>query len=193
MRRVLLTILFLTTTALVLAPAAEAGPFYIFGKLGSTDASVDVATGFDSVLDGDDNSAGYGVGFKTGRHMAFQIEYHDLGNIPGLGTACAAGNPICEALPLEADSAGISVSIVPHVLLTQRIRIYAKLGYISWDSDISAVSDLGSQFINEFSDEDLVYGAGLRFQIPGPFGAFAEYERIADAFDTVAIGASWGF
>ena len=38
----------------------------------------------------------------------------------------------------------------------------------------------GSRFLEEFSGEDLVYGAGLRLEIPGPVGAFAEYERIAD-------------
>jgi hypothetical protein len=194
MRRALLTTALLGMAALALPPAAQAGPFYLFAKLGSTDTAIDVAGGFTDVLDGDDNSNGFGLGFKLGRHWAFQAEYHDLGKVPGFGLACAFEEPTCvPGLPVEADSSAVSVTVVPHVLLTRRIRLYGKLGYISWDTDISAVRDQGSEFLEQFSDEDLVYGAGLRLEIPGPIDAFAEYERIADAFDTVAIGATWGF
>ena len=78
-----------------MAPAAEAGPFYFFGKLGSTDASVNVEPGFTSVLDGDDNSSSFGLGLKVGRHLAFQAEYHDLGKVPGFGAACPFEGPAC--------------------------------------------------------------------------------------------------
>ncbi len=195
MRRALLTTALLVGyVALFLAPAAEAGGFYIVGKLGSTDTAINVGAGFDSVLDGDDNSSSFGLGLKLGRRLAVQAEYYDLGKVPGFRSACAFEEPLCVAgLPVEADSSAISVTVLPHLQLTERIQLYAKLGYISWDTDISAVQDQGGQFLDEFSDEDLVWGGGLRLQIPGPLGAFAEYERIADAFDTVAIGGTWGF
>ena len=196
MRRAPLTAaLLLGLAALVLTPGAEAGPLYFFGKLGSTDTSVDVTTAFPQLIDGDDNSASYGLGFKLGGHLAVQAEFHDLGNVPGIGLTCPIEDPVCipEGLPVEVDSFAISVAVVPHVLLTNRLRLYGKLGVISWDSDISVVGELAGDFLEQRSDEDLVYGAGLRFQIPGPFDVFAEYERIADFFDTVAIGASYGF
>jgi hypothetical protein len=195
MRRSLLTTLFLGMATLVAVPAAEAGPFYVFGKLGNTGTSVDVETAFPNLVDGDDNSASYGIGFKMGRNMAFQAEYHDLGKVPGIGSACPIEDPVCipEALPVEVDSSAISLSMVPHVLLTRRIRLYGKLGVISWDSDISVVGELAGDFLAQRKDEEVVYGAGLRLEMPGPFGVFAEYERIADTFDTVAIGATWGF
>lgn len=193
MRRALAATI-LAIAVLALAPAAQAGPFYFFGKLGSTDTGVDVAGGFTNVLDGDDNSSSLGLGLKLGRTWAFQLEYHDLGKVPGFSQACPPETLcIAQALPVEADSSAISVAVLPHVLLTRRLRLYGKLGYISWDTDISAVREQGREFLEEFSDEDLVYGAGLRLEIPGPIDAFAEYERIADAFDTVAIGATWGF
>ncbi len=194
MRRVLLTTVLIAGAALALAPAAQAGPFYLFAKLGSTNTGIDVGGGFNDVLDGDDNSKSIGLGLKVGRHWAFQAEYHDLGKVPGFGQACAFEEPLCvPGLPLEADSSAISVTVLPHVLLTRRIRLYGKLGYISWDTDISAVRQQGRDFLQQFSDEDLVYGVGLRLEIPGPVDAFAEYERIADSFNTVAIGATWGF
>lgn len=195
MRRALATVLLLLGSAsLVLAPAAEAGPFYFFGKLGSTSASVDVTTALPGIIDGDDNSKGFGLGLKIGRYLAFQAEYHDLGRVPGFGLACPFEEPGCvPGLPLEADSSAISLTVLPHLLLTQRIQLYGKLGVVSWDSDISVVSELADDFLAKRSEEELIYGAGLRLQFPGPIDAFAEYERIADSFDTVAIGATWGF
>jgi hypothetical protein len=196
MRRAATTLtLILGLVALALAPAAEAGPFYFFGKLGNTDTSVDVTVAFTDLIDGDDNSASYGLGFKLGRHMAFQAELHDLGNVPGFVSTCPIEDSVCtpEALPVAADSSAISLTVLPHLLLTRRLQLYGKLGVISWDTDISVVGELANDFLDRQSDEDLVYGAGLRFQLPGPFDVFAEYERIADFFDTVAIGATYGF
>lgn len=193
MRRAVLTAVLVTVTTLSLAPAAEAGGLYFLGKLGSTDTKVDVGSGFTRVLDGDDNSASFGLGLRFGA-WAVQAEYQDLGQVPGVGSSCLPEDLcIALALPVEADSSAISVSVLPHVKLTRRLLGYLKLGFVSWDTDISAVEDVGSRFLEEFSGDDLVYGAGLRLEIPGPVGAFAEYERIADAFDTVAIGATWGF
>ena len=196
MRRVpLAAALSLGLAALILAPTAEAGPFYLFAKVGNTGTSIDVEAAFPDLVDGDDNSAGYGIGFKMGNNMAFQAEYHDLGKVPGIGSTCPIEDLACipEALPVEVDSAAISVTVLAHLLLTRRFRLYGKLGIISWDSDFEVVGELAGDLLAQHTDEEVVYGAGLRFELPGPLDAFAEYERIADTFDTVAIGATWGF
>ena len=196
MRRAALTPLLVACAIMVLSSgAAQAGPFYLLARLGSTDTGIDLAGGFNNVLDGDDNSSSFGLGFKLGRNLSFQAEYHDLGNVAGISQACPIDSPACLApvTLVEADSSAVSVSMLPSLLLTRRIRIYVKLGYISWDTDVSAVRDAGSDFLEELSDEDLVWGAGLRLELPGPIDGYAEYERIADLFDTVAIGATWGF
>lgn len=193
MRRAPLITLLLALAALALAPAAEAGGLYFVGKLGSTDTGVDVGTGLTQVLDGDDNSSSFGLGLKLGR-WAFQAEYHDLGNVAGFRGACLPEELcISVAIPVEADSSAVSVTALPHLQLTRRIQGYLKLGFISWETDISDIEQAGERFFERFDDEDLVYGAGLRLEVPGPVGAFVEYERIADAFDTVAIGGTWGF
>ena len=194
MRRAFLTTVLLCGALSLLAPAARADGLYFVGKLGSTDTSVDVGKGLTRVLDGDDNSTSFGLGLKLGNYLVFQAEYYDLGNVPGFRAACPPEELcISVALPVEADSSAISVTWLPHFELTRNLQAYAKLGFISWDTDISDVEAAGNRFVEEFSDEDLVYGAGLRLQIPGPVDAFVEYERIADAFDTVAIGGTWGF
>ena len=186
--------LLLGLSALVAAPAAEAGGLYLVGKLGSSDISVDPELGFSQILDGDDNSASYGFGYRLGGRNSIQAEFHDLGTVE-FQSVCGVEEPDCipQVLPVEAEGSAVSLSLLSHLLLTKRIRGYVKLGVISWDSDISAVGDLAGDFINQTSAEDLIYGAGLRVDLPGPVDAFAEYERIADIFDTVAIGATWGF
>ena len=193
MRRALLITLFLSTAAIALAPAAEAGGLYFVGKLGSTDTGIDIGTGLTRVLDGDDNSSSFGLGLKLGR-WAVQAEYHDLGDVTGFRSACPPEELcIAVAVPVEADSSAVSVTVLPHLQLTRRVQGYLKVGFISWDTDISDIEQAGERFFESFDDEDLVYGGGLRVEIPGPVGAFVEYERIADAFDTVAIGGTWGF
>ena len=194
-RRAALAPPILLLAALVAAPAAEAGGLYAVAKLGNTDTSINLATGFGDLIDGDDNSATYGFGLRLGRNLAVQAEYHDLGNVPGLRTACPIDEPICipQALPVRVDSSALSLSVLPHLLLTRRIRLYGKLGVVSWDSDIFALTGLADQLLEQRSDEELIYGAGLRLELPGPIDGFAEYERIADVFDSVAIGGTWGF
>lgn len=188
--------IFLFVGLAALAPSAEAlVPIYATGKLGSTDTGIAPATGFDRVLDGDDNSWSVGLGFKLGKRLAIQAEYHDLGSVPGFGSPCPPGAEVCVAVvvPLEADSTALSVSLLPHLSLTRNVRIYGKLGFVSWSSDVSEIGDAARRFIEELDDNELIYGAGLRVLIPGPFDFFAEYERIADVFDTAAIGVTWGF
>ncbi len=94
---------------------------------------------------------------------------------------------------MEADSTAISVTVLPHLPINERFSLYGKLGFVSWESDVSAIEDAGESFLEDFDDEDLVYGVGLRFQVLGPLGVFAEYESIADTFETVSLGATFGF
>ncbi len=185
----------LTLVLAALASAAAANPFYFTGKLGNTSLDADLGRNFRQVLDGDDNSWSLGLGFRLGKYMAFQAEYHDFGKVPGFGSPCPdAPEPCIEiAIPVEADSSAVSVSFLPHLPLSKRLFVYGKLGFVSWESDVSEALGAGSRFVDDFTDEDLLYGAGVRFTLPGPFAAFAEYERISDLFDTVSLGASFGF
>jgi hypothetical protein len=47
--------------------------------------------------------------------------------------------------------------------------------------------------LDDYSDEDVVYGVGLRYLLPGLLGVFAEFERFGDSFETVSLGATLGF
>ena len=196
MRQIRRTALLCLLLMLWASAAAADNPFYLTGRLGSTSVDADLGNAFRQVLDGDDNSLALGLGFRLGKYMAFQAEWHDLGEVPGAGSPCPDDLVNCIELlvPIEADSSAVSVSFLPHLPFAgERFFLYGKLGFVSWESDVSEALDAGSRFIDDFGDEDLVWGLGFRVMLPGPFAAFAEYESIADSFETVSLGATFGF
>lgn len=196
-RRHLPVLLLLTSGALAVmaSPALAENPLYLVGKQGSATMEADFGNTFQQIIDGDDDSWAFGLGLRLGDHLVFQAEYQDFGSVPGVGSPCSDSADVCIEIlvPVEADSTAISVAVLPHLALTDRFFVYGKLGFVSWESDVSEVRETGRRLIDDFKDEDLVYGAGIRLVLPGPFGFFAEYERIADLFDTVALGATFGF
>ena len=185
-------ILFLALAAL--ASAAAANPFYFTGKLGNSTLDDDLRGSLSQIIDGNDTGWGLGLGFRFGRYLAFQAEYQELGNATGAGGPCSEED-LCIALvvPLETDSSAVTVTVLPHLWLTKRLAVYGKLGFVSWQTDVSEISDAADRFIEDFNDQDLVFGAGVRFQLPGPFGVYAEYESIASRFEAVSLGATFGF
>lgn len=188
------TILGLALLALVVLPAPPAvadGLFYLSGKIGTTSVDADVEESFQLILDGEDEGGAIGVGLKLGKHFVFELAYHDFGTVPGFASQC----PECLALtaPLEGDTTAVSLTFLPHLSITDRFLAYGKIGVISWETSIDEIgSGLGDAFEN-YTDEDLVYGVGLRYLLPGPLGVFAEFESFADSFETVSLGATLGF
>lgn len=176
-------------------PAQAGSPLYLFGKLGTTNVDAKVGDSFEQLIDGDDDSKAYGLGLRFGKYLAFEAQVADFGAVPGFGTPCSASDEVCIAVvvPVEAETTAISVSVLPQYPFSDRLFVYAKLGIISWESDLSEVlPDVRNKF-DQHDDEDLVYGAGVRFLLSGSIGLFAEVERFADSFDTVSLGATLGF
>lgn len=191
MRRPLLTALMILGLALVASAASAGNPFYFTGKLGSTTFDGDLDGAFIPVFDDGDETWSFGLGFKLGKRLAFQAEYHDLGNASGLFPACEE----CDVIPstFETDSTVLSVTVLPSLPLGARFHLYGKFGLVSWESELSEISDAADRFVEDFDDEDVIYGAGLRFLLPGPFDVYGEYENIGDIFETIAVGATFGF
>ncbi len=197
MRRSYRTLLLLLGLAALAQTAAAENPVFLTAKLGNTSLDSELGDVFKQFIDGDDNSWSFGIGLRFGDHWVVQAEYHDYGDVPGLGAPCPDDGSLilcaAEVVPVEADSSSVSVSFQPHLPLGERAFLYGKLGFVSWESDVSEALDAGSRFIDDFDDEELLYGAGFRLMLPGPFAGFAEYEKIADAFETVSIGVTYGF
>ena len=196
MRRIILLVL---ATAFLLAssrPTHALNPFYLNAKIGN--ASLDASFGdrFDQVLDGDDEAWATGLGYRFGQYVAFEIQYHDLGSVPGIGSPCPQNVEACTAVvvPIEADSSATTLTAQANwPLFRKRFFLYGKLGVVSWSSDVSAVLDAANELVDDFDDEDFVFGAGFRVNFIGPFDGFAEIERLGDSFDLVNIGVTIGF
>lgn len=171
--------------------ARAAGPFYVTGAIANASTDLDVTADFQRLIDDDDEGWSLGVGFHIGRHLAIEGVYHDYGT--ALESSICSDDVLCIALvaPIEADSSAVTVSVLPHWPINDLVSVYGRIGVASWESDVSeAFSDFRFESVD---DQDLVYGAGVRFTIAGPIGAFAEISRVADTFETVSLGATWGF
>ncbi len=198
MRRLLVAALSIAIFALLAAlptPAAAEFGLYAVGKKGTTSPDADLGESLRLLGGGEDDSWGLGLGLRLGKFLALQAEYQDFGSVPVVSGTCADPEVLCITLaaPANLDSTAISVTVLPHLQFYKRLYVYGKLGFVSWDSDVSLVGDAGERFLQSFDGEDIVYGAGVRVIVLGPFGAFVEYERIADAFDSTSLGVTFGF
>lgn len=183
-----------TLLCLATATLAGASPFYLTGKLADTTLDADYGQFFIRSFRGDDDGWSLGVGLETGRYLAFQAEYHDLGLARGGGSPCG-DDEVCILIliPMEAETTAVSLSAVPQMPVTERLRLYGKLGVVSLDTDIRELREAGPRRIDSIDGEELLYGAGARYRVAGPLNLFTEYERLSDDFQTVSLGASFSF
>ena len=183
---------FVVALTLLTGPAAaqdERG-LYLTAKLGSTDVEADIEDVFDQVIDGDEDSTTFEVGYKLNRFFGVQAGYHDLGDF-----ASAAICPECENLtvPLRAETTAYSIAAVPQTRVFWRLSVFAKVGMAFLDTDLR--TDLGAQSepVDSFSDEEVIYGAGARFRIFANLSVLAEWEQIGSDIETISVGATLQF
>jgi hypothetical protein len=187
----------LTAIALLAPPRAQAhdNGLYVSFKYGTTDVDASIGDAFDQVVDGDDDSQAIEAGYRWSRFFAVQVGYHDFGEIPGLGTPCDEDDEVCipVEVPIESESTAWSLSLVPQLPLGNRFSVFGKVGAVALETEIDDVGDALDFFEDEFSEEDVIWGVGLRLQIIGPIQVFYEYEGIGDDYETQSFGATWQF
>ena len=195
-RRLGIAVLALAAAAVLHPARAEAheSGLYVSLKLGTTDVDAEFGDAFDKVIDGDDDSKTIEAGFRFGRFWAIQGGYHDFGEAPGFGTPCRDDEQVCTPIdvPLEAETTAYSLAVVPQLPLGRRLSVFTKIGAIALESEVRD-ADGTRDFFEDFSEEDVLWGAGLRLQIIGPIQIFYEYEGVGEEFETQAFGATWQF
>jgi hypothetical protein len=188
----------LLLVALVAATASSAGAaerrFYISAKWGSTDFKGSIDDRLQQIFDGDEDSQAFEIGYRFLKYLGVQAGYHDFGNAPGFGSPCGPGAEVCPALvvPTIADTTAYSVSVVPRLPLIGTLSLFGKLGLARWESDVRGVFSDGASF-GSFSEEELIYGVGLRAGLIGPISIFGEYEKLGDVIETISFGATLTF
>ena len=187
----------LVATLVLLAPPramAHDNGLYVSIKYGTTDVDASFGDAFDQVVEGDDDSQTLEAGYRWSPHFAIQGGYHDFGEVPGFGTPCTDDDDVCLPIdiPIEAETTAYSLSFVPQFPLGKRLSVFGKIGAIALETEVNDKSDI-SDFFDDFEEEDVIWGAGLRLQIFGPIQIFYEYEGVGEDFETQSFGATWQF
>lgn len=159
--------------------AFAAGP-YIVGQLGKSD--IDAGEGvYAQSLDDDDTYFGIGVGFKVTENLAFEIGYHDLGEIEAKygGSNENGYEDGKESLALDA----VSVAAVGTLPLGPSFNIFGKVGLDLWNAewkDSYHEMYLGDAYSesDKVSDDgaDVFFAVGAAFNVSEASSVFIEYQ-----------------
>ena len=132
----------------------------------------------------DDKDTGMKIfgGFKFNQNLGLEASWVDLGEVSATGPGGTATG--------EVDGFGLAVmGMIP---LNEKFGLFGKVGAYMWDSTVSApgfgsVSDDGT---------DIMFGAGVNWNLTTHFGLRAEWERFdidGDDIDFISIGAQFNF
>jgi OOP family OmpA-OmpF porin len=171
------------------APAAaadEEAHFYTFLNVGNADT--DYRTIVDAVSD-DDRSFELGVGYAFNRYWAMQGSYHDFGEPAGFVAQCSPdvvciASTIIGGFPEQVSFDGWSVALRGTLPVSEHFALFGKLGVVAWDAQSAHLSDSG---------EDLVYGAGVIWNVTGPWGVQFTLEELDLDIQTVSLGVIYRF
>ena len=121
-------------------------------------------------------------GYKFNPNFAVEGAWIDLGEV----SASAGGGTV------TAEVDGIQVAAVGMIPINPQFGVFGKVGLFLWDGTISATG-LGS-----VSDDgnDIMFGAGVNWNIGQKLGLRAEWERFdidGDDIDFLSVGVQFNF
>jgi len=164
--------------------------FYLGGGVGDFSSAVDEINSLDDVDDvgidfsDGDNATKLFAGWKFNQFFAVQGDFVDFGESSGAVSPSVRGT---------SDVQGLSTSVVGTLPLGP-IELFARVGMMFYDVDLNLT---GGRVIDE-SGEDLVWGAGLGFDVlDDRLNLRLEYEQIdipqLDEADALWLTAAWKF
>jgi len=172
MNRILLLVLGL----LLVAPAAQAGGWFVGGSV--LQAGVDVET---SDFDEDDTGVKFFGGYNFFKFFGVEAAYADLGKAEEAGASI--------------ETTSLSAFAVGTVPVGKRFELFAKGGVYRWDAEIF---ENGS-----FQDDDVesAYGLGAKLKLGEKAAVRLEYEIFEIEFegaadidvDIISAGFEWRF
>ena len=139
----------LLIASLACAPDTYAGEFYIGADLNRAfvDENIDV-DGTDVVLDGETTGGRLLLGYAFNDFFAAEISHVDFGELD----QSALG------LSLSAEADGQELAVLGRIPLGERIKLFGRLGYISWNGDVSVENVAAG-----ISGKGVSVGAGLEY------------------------------
>ncbi len=174
------------------SPADAQRELYVGFHLGRSGVEVETSSALRQVLDGDENSLAYEVGYRLSNLLGFELGYHDLSKVEGLAASCTQ-DASCSDVPIEGAISAVSVSFVPRYRILGRVSVFAKLGLVAWDAEVDDVRDDLDLVIQDLDEEDVIYGAGVEVQILGALRAVGRWESIGGEIETFSVGVRLSF
>lgn len=177
-------------TILLAGSPASAGEFashgYLLASIGEADT--DFRPTISDAIQDDDTAFEIGVGFAFNPYFSVEGSYQDFGEPTGF-----AGCPpevFCIAIvPLSAEPVevtGWSVALRGAVPVTDSLSVFARLGFLSWDTSARTAG------LND-SGTDLLYGGGIAADFNERFGLQLSYEEADPGIETVKLGVRLRF
>lgn len=173
--------------------AADDRGLYVNAKWGDSDTDASIEDVFDRVTGGKADSTAWELGWRLNNFIAFQAGYHDLGRFSG-SVPCPIPE-LCGNLDtrIETEAVAYSLSLVPQVKLTRSLSLFGKIGVVALEGDVEAILDNRTEFLEDASEEDIIYGAGLKLSLIGRFSIFYELEYLGSNIESQYLGASFQF
>ena len=131
----------------------------------------------------DDEDTGMKIfgGFKFNPNFGLEASWVDLGEV----SASASG------VTVTGEVDGFGLAVMGMIPLNEKFGFFGKVGAYMWDATVSgpggSVSDDGT---------DIMFGAGVNWNLTTRFGLRAEWERFdidGDDVDFLSIGAQFNF
>jgi OOP family OmpA-OmpF porin len=157
----------------------------LLGLLASTNVLAEIEPGFyagvgvgkasveiDDLFDGDDTAFKVFGGYNINQYFALEAAYFDAGE-PDQTIALPGPD-----LTLKVATTGLNLSLLGRAPLGDMFSLFGKVGYASYDVEISSSVNGQTAFSEDGSDDDLSYGVGAAFNLGTSFELRAEYEVI---------------
>lgn len=180
---------------LVFSGAPVSAGFYAGGSLGQA-SNGDIGVG--DIDDGsfgtsgsvDDSDTAWKVygGYSIMKFFGVEASWMDLGKNSINATSDGTGPDYANGdVTGTTDADGVAVAAMGTFPIVPTVRVFAKAGYLFWGADTS-IRDTGTfAESGSSSGEDMLYGAGVVWDFPGPGAARAEYEQMD--LDNTTVGA----
>jgi OmpA-OmpF porin, OOP family len=163
------------------AYAEDEPGFYLGASVGK--ASVEVS---DADFDNSDTAFKIFGGYAFNEYFGVELAWFD-GGTPDERFGAGV---------VEVELSGLNASVVGRVPLGDTFALFGKVGFASYDAEISARVNGTTIFSEEGSDEDLSYGIGGEFRFGQSFGLRAEYEMVDASgaeFNLLSVGGVFRF
>jgi OOP family OmpA-OmpF porin len=161
--------------------AAEQPGFYAGAGVGKASIEVD-----DVGFDADDTAFKVFGGYNFNDYFALEAAYFDGGKPDqrfGIGS-------------VEVALSGLNVSALGRLPVNEVFSVFAKLGFASYDGEVTG--RIGNRVVSreDTTDEDVTYGIGAAFNIGASFQVRGEYEAFdisGGSFDVLSVSGVYKF